>query len=308
MKFLKGITWVTFVGLWVIVFVSCGQKEVEEKPFGPTGIPPQLRSNSKVEGGTPVQPGGNNQADIFGITPQEDIVFTDPDNPDAGIPELADLMSAPKRGPWEDSITLARQEAVREGKPMLVWFTDSSKSPMCKALSQELFGTAAFGKWAEKNVVRLRVDSAIKVDDTGMSLDEKINRQSETRSYVKRLKKRYRVLGHPTLLVLNPGGEVVWRDTGYKRGEGDFTWGLIKQAEAASSHQYEIWRKQLAAKGYREWEGRRGRRVFAKLVNYSDGKLVLIEPGGERYKTDESQLSRSDQKWIAQQKKLRGLD
>ncbi len=267
---------------------SCGKKGPEKKPFGPTGIPAPLRSSASVEDGTAVTPGGNAQADIFGMTPQEDIVFTDPDNPDAGIPELENLMSAPKKGPWEDSITLARQEAAREGKPILIWFTDSNKSPMCKALSQELFATAAFGKWAEKHLVRLRVDSSISVDDTGMSLDEKVNRQTEMRNYVKKLKKRYKVLGHPTLLVLNPGGEVVWRDTGYKRGEADFQWGLIKQAEVASSHQYESWRKDLEGKGYREWEGAKGRKVFAKLVNYSKGTLILIEPGGERYKTDEN--------------------
>ncbi len=156
--------------------------------------------------------------------------------------------------------------------------------------------------------MRLRVDSSIKIDDAGMSLDDKVNRQAETRKYVKRLKKQYRVLGHPTLLVLNPGGEVVWRDTGYKRGEADFTWGLIKQARAAAAHQFKTWRKQLTSKGYREWEGQRGRKVFAKLVNYSEGKLILIEPGGERYKTDESRLSKSDQKWVAEQKKLRGIE
>ncbi len=138
MKDFKGILSIWMAALSVFLLGACGKKEVEEKPFGPTGIPAPLRSTSKVEGGTPVKPGSNSQADIFGITPQEDIVFTDPDNPDAGIPELANLMSAPKRGPWEDSITIARQEAVREGKPMLLWFTDSSKSPMCKALSQEL--------------------------------------------------------------------------------------------------------------------------------------------------------------------------
>ncbi len=292
----------------VLLLISCGEKEPEKKPFGPTGIPAPLRADASVEGGTPVAPGGNAQPNIIGITPQEDIVFTDPDNPDAGIPELENLMAAPKKGPWEDSITLARQEAVREGKPILLWFTDSNKSPMCKALSQELFATAAFGKWAEKNMVRLRVDSSISVDDTGMSLDEKVNRQINMRNFVKTLKKRYKVLGHPTVLVLNPGGEVVWRDTGYKRGEADYFWGLIKQAEAASSHQYKSWRKELEGKGYREWEGHRGKKVFAKLVSYSKGTLILIEPGGERYKTDEMRLSKDDRKWIEEQKALRGIE
>ena len=96
-------------------------------------------------------------------------------------------------------------------------------------------------------------------------------------------------------------------DTGYKRGQADFVWGLIKQAAAVNSNQYQEWRKNLESKGYRKWEGSNGREVFAKLATYSKGDLILIEPGGERYKTKESQLSKKDQKWIAEQKILRGI-
>ncbi|WP_411826938.1 thioredoxin fold domain-containing protein [Luteolibacter sp. AS25] len=284
-----------------------GGEEEAKSPFGTSGIPPKLRGSAGA-GGTPIIAGGNARSEPIQITPEEDIVFTDPDNPDAGIPELERLMAAPKKGPWEDSETLARQEAAREGKPILIWFTDSARSPMCKALSQELFATSEFGKWAEDHVVRLRIDTGFEVDDTDLSLDEKITRKTDIANYVKKLKKRYKVLGHPTVLMLNPSGEVLWRDTGYKRGEGDFYWGLIKQAEAASAYQYTSWRKSLEGKGYREWEGKKGKKVFAKLVSYSEGKLILIEPGGERYKTDESKLSKKDRKWIEEQKALRGIE
>lgn len=291
----------------LLLIASCAKDRNEEKPspFGPTGIPPQLRADTG--GGTAIVPGGNAKRLPINITPQEDIIFTDPDDPDAGIPELENLMAAPKKGPWEESEAIARQTAAREGKPVLIWFTDSARSPMCKALSAELFSTRPFGKWAEKHLVRLRVDSNVSVDDPDISLDDKINRQTEIRNYVKRLKKRYKVLGHPTLLVLNPSGEVIWKDTGYKRGGADFTWGLIKQAEVASSHQYAGWRKSLESKGYREWEGKRGRKVFAKLFSYSEGNLIMIEPGGARYKTHESKLSKDDRKWIENQKALRGI-
>lgn len=281
------------------------QKEEPETPFGPSGIPPQLRGNQ--QGGTAITPGGNAGPSPVNITPQEDIAFTDPDNPDAGIPELETLMAAPKKGPWEESETIARQTAAREGKPILIWFTDSARSPMCKAISSELFATKDFGKWAEKHIVRLRFDSNVVVDDPDISLGDKINRQVELKNYIKKLKKRYRVLGHPTILMLNPSGEVMWKETGYKRGQADFTWGLIKQAEVVSTQQYKSWRKSLEAKGYREWEGKTGRKVFAKLVSYSKGTLILIEPGGERYKTDESKLSSDDRKWIENQKALRGI-
>ena len=80
-----------------------------------------------------------------------------------GLPELSDILgAAPKsRGPWEESETIAKQRAAREGKPLLIWFTDSARSPMCKALNQELFSTPDFGMWASEKIIRLRVDANV---------------------------------------------------------------------------------------------------------------------------------------------------
>lgn len=291
-----------------VVLASCANDpdvaRIEQAP-GPMGLP---QSAQPAVPGTAVSPGGNVGPPQLTYTPEEDLAWTNPDDPDAGIPEIEVLMVAPKRGPWEESETIARQTAAREGKPILIWFTHSSMSPSCKSLSTELFGTHAFGKWAEKNVVRLRVDAEISVDDLNLTLGDKISRQTELKNYVQRLKKRYKVLGHPTLLMLNPSGEVLWKETGYKRGQADFVWGLIKQAVAVTDNQYKEWRKSLESKGYREWEGSNGREVFAKLDRYSEGNLILVEPGGERYKTEESRLSKKDRKWIAEQKALRGIE
>lgn len=294
-----------FAAAAVLVLSSCGtEKGVElDDVLPPSGTGPKIRGR---DGGTAVTAGGN--VGPQAITPRKDIVWTDADNPDGGIPELENLMAAPKKGPWEESETIARQIAAREGKPILIWFTDSARSPMCKALSAELFGTPEFGKWAEKHLVRLRVDSNVSVDDPDLSLDAKITRQSELKTYVKLLKKRYKILGAPSVLMLNPSGEVISRYRGYKRGEADYYWGLIKQGEAASAYAYKSWRAGLEGKGYREWEGHRGKKVFAKLANYSNGTLVLIEPGGERYKTTEAKLSSKDKKWIAEQKAVRGIE
>ena len=81
---------------WALVFAvalsSCaklgiGGKAEEKKkdePFGPTGIPPQLRAKNS-DAGTPVVAGGNvpGKTPALNFTPEEDIVYTDPDNPDA---------------------------------------------------------------------------------------------------------------------------------------------------------------------------------------------------------------------------------
>ena len=291
----------------VLALSACAEKKKVELQdvLPPSGVGPTIRGR---DGGTAVTPGGNVGPQPIIVTPSDEIAWTDADNPNAAIPELENLMAAPKKGPWEESETIARQIAAREGKPILIWFTDSARSPLCKVLGAELFATPEFGKWAEEHLVRLRVDSNVSVDDPDLSLDAKITRQSELKTYVKGLKKRYKILGAPSVLMLNPSGEVIARYRGYKRGEADYYWGLIRQGEVASSHAYKSWRQGLEGKGYREWEGSRGKKVFAKLANYSDGTLVLIEPGGERYRTTESKLSSKDKKWLAEQKAVRGIE
>ena len=300
----------------VLALCSCGMQKQDEKkseasPFGASGIPPQLLAKQNNAGGAPVVPGGNTAPAVptSGITPESEIVFTNPDDPDAEIPELSKLLaeSPKRRGPWEVSESIAKRRALREGKPLLVWFTDSAQSPMCKALSQELFSTPDFEKWAGEKLVRLRVDANVKIEDESLGLDEKETMRVDMQNHVAKLKKQYRVLGHPSVLMLGPGGEIIGRYRGYKRGEADYLWGQIKHAEAVATDTRRQWRADLEAKGYREWKDRSGRSVFAKLTGYANGNLTLIEPDGTRSRTREDRLSDSDRTWIADQKKLRGM-
>ncbi len=305
---------------WTLVFAvalsSCaklglGDKLVENEPtgpFGPTGIPPQLRSKTS-DPGTPVVGGGNVRGKplALDITPEEDIVYTNPDNPDAAIPELSTLLSSAKRGPWEDSETIAKLRSVREGKPLLIWFTDSANSPMCKALTQELFSSNDFGNWASGKLVRLRVDANVNISGPDLDLGSSEDRRVTVRNYNTALKKRYKVMGYPSLILLSPSGEVMGRYRGYKRGDADFLWGQMKHAEAVSAESYKGWRAGLEKKGYREWQDRKERKIFAKLTSYSKGTLTFIEPDGTRSRTREETLSDKDQAWIAEQKKLRNM-
>ncbi len=283
--------------------------ELQKNPFGATGIPPDLRATVSG-GGTPIQAGGNAAETkvTLPFTPDADLIFTDPDDPGGEIPELSTILSQAKRGPWESSETIAKKRSMREGKPLLIWFTDSEKSPMCKALSQELFSSLDFSSWADEKLVRLRVDAAIKVDDPNLDSADTMSRELEMRAYVTNLKKRYKILGQPVLIMLNPSGEVIGRYRGYKRGDAEFKWGLIKQGEAAATYSYKKWQAELEKKGYREWQDRQERKVFAKLTNYSKGTLSLLEPDGTRSRTSEVKLSEKDRAWIAEQKKIRNIE
>ena len=293
-----------------MVLTSCAKtgKPTQEEQINPTGLTgkPLIRRKDPGAGGS-VTADGRLPAQILplNITPAEDIIFTDPDNPDAGIPELATLLSNAKRGPWEESETIAKQLSVREGKPLLIWFTDSATSPMCKALSQELFSTNDFGNWATEKLVRLRVDANLKITDPDLDMGSSEDRRVAIKNYGAALKKRYKVMGYPSLILVSPSGEVVGRYRGYKRGDADFLWGQLKHGEAVSSEAYKGWRAGLEKKGYREWQDRKDRKIFAKLTSYSKGTLTFIEPDGTRSKTQEESLSDKDRAWIAEQKKMR---
>jgi protein disulfide-isomerase len=289
-----------------------GGDEGSGSTFGPGGVPSRMRARTgdsglgATAGAMPGGRPGSGAADLSQITPEEEIVWTDPDDPDARIPELDTLLKAPSRGPWEQSETVALRTAVREGKCVLIWFTDSLRSSPCKTLDRELFSTPDFEKWAEKNLVRLRVDANIDAAVRGKKFEDRSDEmdfKSRAAEQVKKLKKRYRVFGNPTLVVLSPQGEVISRYRGYRRGNSDFLWGQIKSALISGEKSYASWRKRLEKQGYREWRDRRGRKVFAKLIAYQNGELLLIEPGGQRARTREKRLSDADRLWIEQKKR-----
>jgi thioredoxin-related protein len=275
-------------------------------PFGSSAIPAALRGGGG--GGTPLNASGGIPDSLRGnagvVLDPEDIVFTDPDaaDPDSIVPELKDLLSAaPTEGPWRKSYTNAFKEARHSDKPVLMWFTDSQNSPNCKALAEELFNQQEFEEWAEDHFVRLQLDQRL----DGSKLDDSTARKAE---FVKDLKKRYKILGQPNLLVLTPAGEVIGRYKGYVRGQAEFKWGQLRQAEMLASEAHQDWKKKMEKKNYRTWSDPRGRRVFAKLLSYQSGKLLLMEPDGTRFQTSEASLSPADQDWIATEKRKRGIE
>jgi thioredoxin-related protein len=233
----------------------------------------------------------------------EEIVYTDPDaeDPESLPTELNTLLSeAQQDGPWSQSYSKVFKQARREDKPVLIWFTDSQNSVNCKMLSQELFNDAEFDEWAEETFVRLRVDSRVVGEDG--------NDEALKKGYVKQLKERFKVLGTPMLVVLTPAEDVILREKGYSRGQAEYKWGLMRQSAIVATEKHLDWKKKMEKKGYRTWKDPRGRKIFAKLVAYRDGELIIVEPDGTRARTKEKNLSPNDQDWIAAQKRARGIE
>jgi Thioredoxin-like domain len=290
-----------------LLLASCASfsKKKEEKParpaIGPGAVPIQLRAGHGQDG-TPIKPGGNVSGVTANNVTESDVVWTDPDDANVGIPELETLLKAArdKGGPWMDSPSDALKLAKLQSKPIIIWFTDSMRSPYCKTLSRELFARDDFEAWASNNTIRIKVDQNVKAE----TMDQTVRRQE----YVAELKQRYKAKGYPTLVVLTPGGDLIGRYTGYSAGKADYTWGLLKQACSVADKRYTEWRKSLEEKGYRQWSNDTGITLFAKLVSYYNGELVLVEPDGQYFKTKESHLSAADRDWIRQQKQMRGIN
>jgi thioredoxin-related protein len=305
------------IGLLLCALCGCakmgGPKKTPDKPStapaDTSGIPseyPNFHQPPGATAGTPVVGGGNVPARIP-VTPDEDIVWTDPDHPDAKPAELETLLEAPQSKTWEESDTEARKQAMRQCKPLLIWFTDSASNALCKTLSNELFSTEPFDKWANDKFVRLRVDANTHRADPKLSMADREDRESRMKDYVEEMKKRYKVLGQPTVLVVAPNGSVIGRYRGYNTGKSEIYWGLIRQGEVAGSKSCAEWRAGMEKKGYRQWQDRRGRKVFAKLLAYAKGDIFLTEPDGQRSRTTESKLSDADRSWLAKEKAARGI-
>lgn len=296
----------------VIFLPACAVKDKTDKkkedgspapsPLGMSDIQDFRRIRDSAQGGTPIKSGGNvGPVPIGGNLKPEEVVWTDPDDANAEIPKLDELMdeASKTKGPWAASEAAALRESKASGKPLLIWFTDSASVASDKPIAMELFNREEFEKWALENVVRLRVDQS----PGGATMNETASRKI----YVRKLKERYKVMGYPTLLLITPTGEVISRVKGYLKGQGDYKWGLLKQGVTVANENFSKAKAGLVAKGYRDWSDGKGRSIFARLTAYRDGDLILVEPDGQRARTNEKKLSADDREWIRKEKEKRGI-
>lgn len=276
--------------------------KTKKKPAGSKadpGLDAYREAGGRISGlGTAESTAGMARASVgpaAGITREEDIVWA-PENPNKPI-QGEELWKQAENKSWHLSHTEASRYSRQSGKPLLIWFTDSASSPLCRALSRELFSKSEFETWAAKRIVRLRVDSTLPSKDRNSDLGVR------KAKFVEKLKRRYNVHGHPTVIMVSPRGAVIKSYRGYQKGNADFYWGRIKQAQSIAKKEYGAWREKLEGRGYRMWQSRDGRKTLAKLYRFRPGKVTLIDPDGHRGTTSFSNLSDADQAWIILQKK-----
>ncbi len=100
----------------------------------------------------------------------------------------------------------AMQVAKNENKAILVNFTGSDWCKWCFKLSDEVFSQAEFEKYAQENLVLVKLDFPRSIQQT-----------NEIKMYNQSLAQKYGIQGFPTILILDSTGKLLAK-TGYQQG------------------------------------------------------------------------------------------
>lgn len=132
-----------------------------------------------------------------------------PSGPTPTPTQAADAGAAGEHQGWMTDFASARKLATEKGLPILADFSGSDWCSWCIRLDNEVFSQDVFKAYAKEHFVLFLADYPM--------------RKTQAAEVVKQnkvLQEQYKVRGFPTVLVLDPTGEVVAR-TGYRRGGAD---------------------------------------------------------------------------------------
>jgi protein disulfide-isomerase len=94
---------------------------------------------------------------------------------------------------WHTDVSKASEIALKEKKPMMMFFTGSDWCGWCIRLQKEVFKTPEFEKWAKNNVILVELDYPRRTPQA-----EEIKAQNQ------QLQAMFRVQGYPTIWFVNP--------------------------------------------------------------------------------------------------------
>ncbi len=107
---------------------------------------------------------------------------------------------------WNEDFEKASSEAKTSGKYLLLNFSGSDWCPWCIKLDSEILSHEAFKTFAKENLVCVSID-----------FPRKKYQSQERKEENKKLMKKFKVRGFPTVIILSPDGELIGT-TGYRRG------------------------------------------------------------------------------------------
>ena len=107
---------------------------------------------------------------------------------------------------WNTNMEEAMQIAKKENKAVLVNFTGSDWCKWCFKLNDEVFSQAEFEKYAQENLVLVKLDFPRSIPQT-----------NATKQYNQTLAQKYGIQGFPTILIMDNTGKLLAK-TGYQQG------------------------------------------------------------------------------------------
>ena len=116
---------------------------------------------------------------------------------------------------WMTDYAKALQQAHTEKKNILLDFTGSDWCFWCKKIQKDIFSQGSFQEFAKKNLILVEVDFPQAKEQSDVLKKQNADLQTE-----------YGVEGFPTLILLDPNGKIIKRNTGYPHGglEGLIEW------------------------------------------------------------------------------------
>jgi len=116
---------------------------------------------------------------------------------------------------WSTNYEAAIKKAAAENRMVLLEFTGSDWCPPCKMQAKEVFDQPEFEKFAEENLVPVKLD-----------FPRRSGQDPETRAANQALAEKFDIEGFPTVILLDSKGIELAREVGYQGGgvEGFIAW------------------------------------------------------------------------------------
>jgi thioredoxin-related protein len=140
--------------------------------------------------------------------------------------DVAQAAAIEAPGIWQVDFDRALEQAAAENKYVFVNFSGLQWCGWCKALEGEVLSQRAFIDYAKERLICVLLDYR----GSGRAVNNEFAQQHEA------LLNQYKVYSFPTVLILNPGGNVIER-TGYQSGGAEAYVNYLKDLIAADRGQ-----------------------------------------------------------------------
>ena len=107
---------------------------------------------------------------------------------------------------WNDNLEKAVEIAKKQHKAILINFSGSDWCKWCKKLDAEVFSQEEFIKYANKNLILVKID-----------FPQYKGQDQSTKAYNKELAEMFRIQGFPTIVLINKNQKLA-AYTGYQEG------------------------------------------------------------------------------------------